>query len=296
LLDADDAWLPTRLAVQMEYLKQNRHAHTVCSYGYNLDLDENPVTGWNGSAMAGDFRNAPPPNAFYPPYSFDQLLEGDPVVNSTLLIRREALAAAGGYPEVMAHQAEDWLLLTKLSLQGPIELIPQPLVNYTVHPESYTTQYVTQGLAFGVRIEFLHHLVHWMVLHPEHHDLGIQVFRRHYPRLIAARRGAYGLIEEFYLHHNLTLRGVADFEAHLHSTYTELEALRLYHRRMEQRLERLRRLPGVLKAFRGLKTLRKVIRSQTHPSTTSASKPAITVTAGPSSTGSKNHPARRQRR
>ena len=266
LLDADDTWLPTRLAIQMEYLKQNRHAHSVCSYGYNRDLDNNLVTGWNGSVIAGDFRNVPPPNHFYSPYTFDQLLEGDPVVNSTLLIRREALAAAGGYPEVMAHQAEDWFLLTKLSLQGPIELIAQPLINYTVHPESYTTQYVTQGLAFGVRIEFLHHLVHWMVLHPGHHDLGIQVFRRQYPRLIAARRGAYALIEEFYRHHNPTLAGVTDFEAHLHSVYTELEALRQYHQTMERRLEQLRRVPGIVNAFRGLKTLRRVIRSRTHPS------------------------------
>ncbi|MGA7879061.1 MAG: glycosyltransferase, partial [Desulfoferrobacter sp.] len=227
LLDADDVWLPSRLAVQLHFFERHPDTQCVCSLGYNRDLQGRLVRGWNGTHIAGDYTKVPPPDDFHAPYTFEEMIRGDPVVNSTLLIRRDAIAKAGGYPELMAHQGEDWLLLTKLSLQSPIVLLEEKLIDYTVHSDSYTNEYVQQGFAYGVQIEFLHHLVHWMIRHPAHRELGEKVFRHHYPRMIATRSSAYRLIEEYYLKYQEDTKGVADFEAHLASIYAELSRFRI---------------------------------------------------------------------
>jgi hypothetical protein len=224
----------------------------VCSFGYNRDLQGRLVPGWNENSLAGDYRHAPPPYQAQTPYTFDVLLQTDPVVNSTLLIRRDAVAASGGYPEVMAHQVEDWLLLAKLSLAAPIALIEQPLIDYTIHPGSYSSQYFTQNLAFGVRIEFMLNLVHWMVGHAEYRDQGEQIFRRHYPRLLAAHANAALFLEEFYRRHEGSKPGPAEFEAHLAEVHAELQVLRRFKKRVLSLLGPVRWVPGLEKAIRTL--------------------------------------------
>jgi glycosyltransferase involved in cell wall biosynthesis len=256
LLDADDAWLPRRLAVQLDYFDHHPNAQSVCSLGFNRDPDGNLVQGWNCTTIAGDHRQSQPPHDYRAPYTFDQLLRGDPIVNSTLLVRREAIEAIGGYPEVMAHQIEDWLLVAKLSLLAPIVLIEQELIDYTVHPDSYTSQYLTQGLAYSAQVEFLYHLVHWMVQHPTYHDLGVQVFRKHYPRLLAVNSKVYQLIEMYYRQSNGAIKSAANFEAYLTNLHTELEQLRHYHALMERRLNLLRQVPGLRLTFRILQRLK----------------------------------------
>ena len=249
LLDADDLWLPDKLAIQTEFFRNHPQAQCLCSLGRNRDLEGKPVIGWNGTTTAGDFRHVLPPNDFQAPYTFPQLCKGDPIVNSTLLIRRQALEQVGGYPRVMAHQAEDWLLLAKLSLLAPIELLEQELIDYTVHPNSYTTQYVQQGFAFGARLEFLFHLIHWMIQHPQYRQQGEQLFRKEYPRLLAARASAYKLLEDYCRHHKGDMKNVVRFEEHLEGVYAELEQLRLYAAERERVLNLLRKVPGLRLAY-----------------------------------------------
>jgi glycosyltransferase involved in cell wall biosynthesis len=269
LLDADDAWLPQRLAVQLDYLARHPEVQCVCSFGHNRDLQGNLVPGWNDSPLAGDYRNAPEPNRAVAPYTFDDLLRTCPVVNSTLLIRREAVAAVGGYPELMAHQAEDWLLLAKLSLHAPIPLIDQPLIDYTIHPGSYSSQYFAQRLAYGVRIEFLFHLVHWMVQHPAFREQGLQLFRRSYPKLLAAHTNVGLLLEDFYQRlvppeyttiplarsasegrSSLALH--AAIEEYLAKLHEELTQLRAFKRRVQDLLRPLRWIPGLQRGVQAL--------------------------------------------
>ena len=255
LLDADDAWLPNRLAVQFDYFDQHPALQCVCSHGYNRDPDGNPVKGWNDTPIAGDFSKAPPPNDATPPYTFDHMLRTDPIVNSTLLIRREALAAVGGYPDVMAHQVEDWLLLAKLSLLAPIHLIEQPLIDYTIHPGSYSTQYFVQGLAYGVKVEFLFHLVHWMLHQPQHRELGMQIFRRNYPRFLATHHHVALLLEEYYQHAQHPQTPGAEFEKFMAEVFKELLTLRTYYERKEKLIAPLRNIPGLKKVLRAVRRL-----------------------------------------
>lgn len=262
LLDVDDVWLPQRLAVQLDYFDRHPEAQCVCSFGFNRDLEGNLTEGWNGSTVAGAWHHNQPPYNYQAPYTFDQLLIGDPIVNSTLLIRREAIASVGGYPEVAAHQIEDWLLVTKLSLQAPIALIEQELVDYTVHPASYTSQYFEQGLAYGAKLEFLYYLVHWMLQHPTHHDQGVQIFRHYYPQLLAANPQACQRVERFYQEQQQDFTEIrANFEAQLAALQAEVEELRRYRAFMEGRLNMLRRIPGLRWSYRLLRKVKAYLKS-----------------------------------
>lgn len=260
LLDVDDAWLPYKLEMQLSYFEQHPEAHTVCSYGYTRDLSGKPVPGWNGSEIAGDYTHVPPPNDLTPPYTFELLMRGDPIVNSTVMMRRRALAAVGGYTAVMAHQAEDWLLFLKLSLSGPLHLIPEPLIDYLVHPSSYTSQYFAFDLSYGARIETLYQLLHWMLQHPDHRTKAQWVYRRYLPSLLSSKSGAYRLIEDYYRFHNGNTDGVSAFEAHLCGVRADMEQLRAYKQHIEAQLDLLRGVPGVVPAYHLARSLYRRVR------------------------------------
>jgi len=258
LLDVDDLWLPQKLAVQMKYFAEHPHAQTVCSLGLNRDLNGVAVTGWSGSEIAGDYGHLPP-------YTFDLLVKLDPVVNSTVIVRRAALAKTGGYTAVMAHQAEDWLLFAKLALQAPIELIEEPLIEYLVHPGSYTHRYVHSGLEYGARVEMLYQLLHWMLQHPSHRDRAQLLYRQELPLLLAARPSGYRLIERYYAENHDRGPSGESFEAFLAHVQDELSELRHYQQHIESQLDILRRIPGAVPAYRVARAIYRRLRSSPAP-------------------------------
>ena len=256
LLDADDLWLPHKLATQIGYLEQHPETDCVCSFGLNRDLAGLPIPGWSSTRFAGDFRQAPPPEDFRAPYDFDQLLRGDPVLNSSALIRRPAFDQAGGYPSTMSHQSEDWLLFLKLALAAPIHLIPEPLIQYSVHSDSYTAEYVRQGFAFGSRLEVLLFLLHWMLQRLQHRARAQQVYRRNYATLLAGMGGALRLAESFHRTRPDIAPSQAAFEQHLQQLYRRLDELEHYRDHIESQLNLLRRLPGLKFLYHAVRRLR----------------------------------------
>ena len=260
LLDADDEWLPRKTAVQVEHLQNNQETDALCSYGINCDEHGRTVQGWNGSDLAGCYKHLPESDALLPPYTFELLLKGDPIVNSTVMIRRRTLADVGGYTDVMAHQAEDWLLFLKLALNSPIKLIEVPLMRYRVHSSSYTYQYFTSALAYGARIETIYQLLHWMLQRPQYRVKAEWLYRRHYPALMSARASAYKLIEDYYRHHNGTTAGIEAFEAHLCRVHKENEELHNYRRHIEAQLDVIRRIPGSVAIFHALRAIYRRVR------------------------------------
>jgi alpha-1,6-rhamnosyltransferase len=256
LLDADDLWLPHKLATQIGYLEQHPETDCVCSFGLNRDLAGLPIPGWSSTRFAGDFRQAPPPEDFRAPYDFDQLLRGDPVLNSSALIRRPAFDQAGGYPSTMSHQSEDWLLFLKLALAAPIHLIPEPLIQYSVHSDSYTAEYVRQGFAFGSRLEVLLFLLHWMLQRPQHRARARQVYRRNYATLLAGMGGALRFAESFHRTRLDIAPSHAAFEQHLQQLYRRIDELEKYQYHIESQLNLLRRLPGLKYLYNAARRLR----------------------------------------
>ena len=246
LLDADDAYLPDRLARTAEALRSDQPAVTVCAHGRNVDADGRSVVGHNATTRAGDWRTLA--CDLHPPFTFDQLWRADPIANSTLTIRRTALERVGGFPSLMAHQAEDWLLVLKLSLLAPIPCLDEDLILYTHHPAAYTHRYHADGLGDGARLEVLYHLVWWMLRSPEHADAGARLFRREYPKLVAHVHRLLPLVERLEAS-GLAPEDLRSLELNVASLTREVEALR---RVLRVKLHENKRLRRVLTARAGV--------------------------------------------
>jgi glycosyltransferase involved in cell wall biosynthesis len=242
LLDADDAFLPERLEATVDALNAHRTAVAVCSLGRNVDAAGQPLLGHNGTLQAGHWRSLDQQLA--PPFTFEQLWRVDPIANSSLTIRRSALEEVGGFPTLMAHQAEDWLLVLKLSLLAPIACLDRELILYTHHEGAYTHGYHAHGWREGSRIEVFYHAAWWMLGSPAHAEAGVRFFRREYPRQIADHHRFLPLLREYYEEGGRPAAGAQGLGEHLHKLTTEVETLRRAVRAKLHENKRLRQLLG----------------------------------------------------
>ena len=240
LLDADDAFLPDRLQASIDTLAAHEDVVAVCSLGRNVDASGEPVVGHNGTARAGEWRGAP--EGLSPPFTFEQLWKVDPIANSSLTIRRDALETVGGFPALMAHQAEDWLLVLKLSLLAPIPCLDRELILYTHHPGAYTHAYHGSGWSAGARMETFYHLAWWMLQSPAYAEAGARFFRREYPRQVADHHRLLPLLREYYAEGGRPAAGAGALREHMERLSAELETLRrTVHLKLHEN-KRLRRL------------------------------------------------------
>jgi glycosyltransferase involved in cell wall biosynthesis len=106
-LDADDAWLPHRLAVGVEHLERHPEAALVAAHAFACDEAMRPssiVHALRGPACGR---------------VLDELLVHNVVLNpSSVLIRRSALTAVGGFSELPV--AQDWDTWLEIAKRFPI--------------------------------------------------------------------------------------------------------------------------------------------------------------------------------
>jgi glycosyltransferase involved in cell wall biosynthesis len=240
LLDADDVFLPERLDATVTAITHDRKAAAVCSLGRNVDERGAAVTGYNGTKRAGEWRALD--KGLTPPFTFDQLWRVDPIANSSLTIRRSALEQVGGFPTLMAHQAEDWVLVLKLSLIAPIACLDRELMLYTHHSAAYTSHYHSHGWHDGARLEAFYHTAWWMLRSAAHAEAGARFFRREYPRQIAEHHRLLPLLREYYLAGGRPASGAGALGDHLQRLTGELEAMRRVVRATLGENKKLRRL------------------------------------------------------
>lgn len=240
LLDADDVFLPERIDATVQALEADAAGAAVCSLGQNVDADGKPVNGHNGTRRAGEWRTLD--NDLHPPFTFDQLWRVDPIANSSLTIRRQALERVGGFPTLMAHQAEDWLLVLKLSLLAPIACLDRELMLYTHHPAAYTNRYHSNGWHEGARLEAFYHAAWWMLRSAEHAEAGARFFRREYPRQIAEHHRFLPLLREYYRAGGRPAAGGGALGDHLQRLTAELDTMRRVVRATLGENKKLRRL------------------------------------------------------
>lgn len=120
-LDDDDAWLPEKLELQL-LEAGDRRCRAVCSDAWRVTPGSQPG--------AEPLLGAPGR-----PISFDDMLKVNHVVCSSMLVQRDLVAAAAGFPEAEELRAiEDYALWLKVADLTDIAYLARPLLNYTDVP------------------------------------------------------------------------------------------------------------------------------------------------------------------
>ncbi|MFK5635299.1 glycosyltransferase [Ornithinimicrobium sp. LYQ103] len=145
-LDGDDLALPGRLQAQVQHLQA--HPEVVLLGTVARTIDElGAVTGRLGMTPAGDVRAV--------------LLTRNVVVHSSVMMRRDAYEASGGY-EASLRQMEDYDLWLRLALQGEVHVIQRELTEYRVHGGQLSRRAGSSGTYIDVvirgRLDLARHL------------------------------------------------------------------------------------------------------------------------------------------
>lgn len=138
LCDADDAWEPGKLAVQVEAMTVPDATGVGWSFGRAVvvGLDGRPTGERWAEPAAGRHAAAD--------LGVD-LFAANPVPTSSVVVRRAALEDAGGFPGPV-RVAEDWELWLRLCAAGHDALcVPEAVVRYRRHPGGLTAD--VAGLA-----------------------------------------------------------------------------------------------------------------------------------------------------
>jgi glycosyltransferase involved in cell wall biosynthesis len=127
-LDADDLWDPAKLAVQLAFLEARpEYSGVGCRMRY-------VSARGNGLGVTGQDVDA---------VALGQIARGElyPFPTSSLVVRRDALARAGGFDESFRWGAEDLDLYARLVGEGPLGCVPAVLGSYRIHPASAMARY-----------------------------------------------------------------------------------------------------------------------------------------------------------
>ena len=141
-LDADDVWLPEKLAVAAERLAAAPQADWFFSDGAFRTLDGRLHASWFGlyADLVEPYCGSP----------VAQLCEVNFVLTSSAVVRRAALEAAGGFDESLSH-AEDLDLWIRLSRRGLATASRRALVRYQ-HREGGLTRQTERRLHGGATL------------------------------------------------------------------------------------------------------------------------------------------------
>ena len=123
-LDADDVWHPTKLTTQIAAMRAKPQAG-LCSTAFEI-IDESGKRigdGYEGYAK-----------------SYRELLEGNGIATSTVMLRRGVLDAVGDFNERYTV-AQDWDLWLRIARQWPIIRVAAVLAAYRVHTFNASANY-----------------------------------------------------------------------------------------------------------------------------------------------------------
>lgn len=121
-LDSDDVWHPTKLEKQLVVAAAEPQAALIYSFVRYID-------------GVGRVTRDVAPQRFPSRALCRCLYEGLIGGNSSVMMRRSAVARAGGYDEILSSW-EDLLLYLSISAEHPIAFVPEYLVGYRVRPGS----------------------------------------------------------------------------------------------------------------------------------------------------------------
>lgn len=160
-LDGDDVWLPEKLEEQVAFMDAYPDAEML--YGRSRYW-----FGWTGSSNDARRDFVPPlgipsETVVDPPGLLAMFLSGDAAVPcpSDIIVRRDALLAAGGFDESFLgiHQVyEDQAFYSKFCLVSPVLVVERCWILYRQHPSANTARTRATGKDLETRLYFLNWL------------------------------------------------------------------------------------------------------------------------------------------
>ena len=159
-LDADDVWLPEKLDQQIAILNSHPEAAMVCG----------PVQWWySWTSDPGDARTdrvvAPdiqPDTLVPPPQLLTRMLARETVTTTSGLLRRDAIAIAGGFEESFHGLYEDQAFCAKLCSKAPVFVASPCWYRWRKHPDSSCSVAVRNGQYRIARLGFLQWLENYL--------------------------------------------------------------------------------------------------------------------------------------
>lgn len=147
-LASDDLWLPDRLAIQLEFMENNKNIGMVFADTWFLNLTSKTNSKWSDykPQIKNYFKNGIQNTDLY------ALLLTQPLVPAlTVLIRRKVLLDVGFFDEDLVYEDHDlWL---RIAMHYPLGYIHQPLAFYRIHGTNISndTSFMIKGMFQTVR-------------------------------------------------------------------------------------------------------------------------------------------------
>ena len=133
-LDADDEWLPGKLALQLPLFRDDR-VILVAAKEYRQGME-----AWRGANRTSRDEDR------VADLCFKDLLRNNLVPTSSVVVRRDILAKVGGFDNSL-RGAEDFDLWLRIALEHPLTMMQCHLICYHVRPASESRNFdrMTQG-------------------------------------------------------------------------------------------------------------------------------------------------------
>lgn len=148
-LDADDVWLPSKLAEQVAVLDAYSDVDLVFAEAFCVDDDLAPLEPAAAGGPVGIIGDAPRPGRVADAYAgMVRQVVFPPCL--TVVTRRDALQRAGGFPERLRFQVEDAVAWARIGRQGDFFFLPRILALYRVHRGSWTAAQTRLSHLHGV--------------------------------------------------------------------------------------------------------------------------------------------------
>jgi glycosyltransferase involved in cell wall biosynthesis len=173
-LDADDVWLPSKLAVHVSLLDTHPEIGLVCGAtiywrSWSNGRDDLIPTGHRQDAV------------IYPPdaaLALFPLGDAPPVSMSDIVLHRDLIEKVGGFEEQFTGHYESRAFLSKVFLTAPVYFDSKASNKYRQHPSSCVATALRDGSHIRNRLLFLEWLERHLKTRDKSHQLVVRSLRR----------------------------------------------------------------------------------------------------------------------